>query len=178
MVVCYPQEPTMTTTLAQRAEIKQYTRREVLGIQAAAALPMGALAWVPAPWLGASSRRLSPAAVSAVFELHDRREPLDRGSARHGRVHLRRPLVRLAEAGDRQRLAGCGRTQRFQCFFPDPWCSHGGVCQNAGRHHHSELFHSLHLSEERSVTTPLLRRPIPRSAMRSKSGYAFADASG
>ena len=38
----------MTTT--HPTETVQYTRREVVGIWAAAALPMAALAWVVAPW--------------------------------------------------------------------------------------------------------------------------------
>lgn len=40
-----------TTHTAQPVRIRQYRRAEILGIWAAAALPMAALAWLIAPWL-------------------------------------------------------------------------------------------------------------------------------
>ena len=43
-------QPTAATA-TDRAHLPQYTLRQILGIWAAAALPMGALAWIVAPWL-------------------------------------------------------------------------------------------------------------------------------
>lgn len=34
------------------AAVKQYSLKQILGVWAAAALPMGILAWIVAPWLG------------------------------------------------------------------------------------------------------------------------------
>src|SRR5215207_4434056 len=43
-------EPTLERPLSER-QTEQYSLAKILGIWAAAALPMGALAWVVAPWL-------------------------------------------------------------------------------------------------------------------------------
>ena len=49
-----PSPPAAQPTAARstdRAELPQYSLRQILAIWAAAALPMGLLAWVVAPWL-------------------------------------------------------------------------------------------------------------------------------
>lgn len=56
--------PTAATT-GQRTETVQYTRRQVAGIWAAAALPMAALAWVVSPWL--AGRLDGPAALARAL---------------------------------------------------------------------------------------------------------------
>ena len=47
-----PERPELTDYEAARyAGIQQYTLKKILGVWAAAAVPMGMLAWVVAPWL-------------------------------------------------------------------------------------------------------------------------------
>jgi membrane protease YdiL (CAAX protease family) len=48
-----PSSDTTVDTAGERyAAVRQYSLRQTLGVWAAAALPMGVLAWVGAPWLG------------------------------------------------------------------------------------------------------------------------------
>jgi len=58
-----------TTTLPSPAaaeDIPQYSKARVLGIWAAAALPMGALAWIVAPALAGQGRALAPVLVACL----------------------------------------------------------------------------------------------------------------
>jgi membrane protease YdiL (CAAX protease family) len=47
-----PDESAAERAMARDAAVPQYSRRQILGIWAAAAAPMGALAWIVAPWFG------------------------------------------------------------------------------------------------------------------------------
>src|SRR3954469_9716810 len=44
-------QPTAAAPSTDRAQVPQYSLRQILAIWAAAALPMGLLAWIVAPWL-------------------------------------------------------------------------------------------------------------------------------
>ena len=124
---------------ARHAAVRQYSLAQILGVWAAAAVPMGVLAWIVAPWLRDQLGGDDPFAEALLICITAgliwqfvlvliliRRELGDsngRASARHcgcGRPAIRRPAAWVDGSGGGCCRSCCSSPSRRSCQSRDP----------------------------------------------------------